>query len=62
MLKSGLDITAYQLKSIMDSDIIRCVKHGYESLFAVPVKIFMAIISDYNKDRIRVLRSQLTGI
>ena len=61
MLKSGLDITAYQLKSIMDSDIIQCVKHGYESLFVVPVKVFMATISDYNKNRIRVLRTKLRG-
>jgi len=61
MLKSGLDITAYQLKSTMDIDIIQCVKHGYESLFVVPVKIFMTTISDYNKNRIRVLRTQLTG-
>lgn len=61
MLKSGLDITAYQLKSIMDDDIIQCVKHGYESLFVVPVKVFMATISDYNKKRFRVLRTQLTG-
>ena len=62
MLKSGLDITAYQLKSTMDIDIIQYVKHGYESLFVVPVKIFMTTISDYNKNRIRVLRTQLTGI
>ena len=61
MLKSGLDITAYQLKSVMDSDIVQCVKHGYESLFAVPVKVFMMTIKEYNKNRIRVLRTQLKG-
>lgn len=61
MLKSGLDITTYQLKSIMNSDIIQCVKHGYESLFAVPVKVFMVAINDYNKCRIRVLSTQLKG-
>ena len=61
LLKSGLDITAYQLKSVMDSDIVQCVKYGYESLFVVPVKVFMGAISDYNKSRIRVLRTQLKG-
>ena len=61
MLKSGLDITTYQLKSIMNSDIIQCVKHGYESLFAIPVEVFMVAINDYNKCRIRVLRTQLKG-
>ena len=59
LLKSGLDINAYQLKSVIGSDIVQCVKHGYESLFAVPVKVFMMTIRDYNKNRIRVLRTQL---
>ena len=57
---TGLDITAYQRKSIMDSDIVQCIKHGYSSLFVVPVKVFMDAISDYNKNRIRVLCTQLT--
>ena len=61
MLKSELEITAYQLKSVIDSDIVQYVKHGYESLFVVPVKVFMVAISDYNKSRIRVLRTQLKG-
>ena len=58
--RTGLDITTYQRKSIIDSDIVQCIKHGYSSLFVVPVKMFMDTISDYNKYRIRVLCTQLT--
>ena len=58
----GLDIIAYQLKSVMNRDIVQCVKYGYESLFVVLVKVFMGAISDYNKSRIRVLHTQLKGI
>ncbi|MGP8322718.1 MAG: ISH3 family transposase [Methanosarcinaceae archaeon] len=59
MLKSGLDITAYQLKSVMNSDIVKCVKSGYESLFAVPVKTFLMTIKEFNENRIEMLRARL---
>ncbi len=59
MLKSVLDITAYQLKSVMDCDIVKCVKYGYESLFVIPVKTFIMTIKEYNKSRIEALRTRL---
>ena len=60
LLKSGLNITAYELKSATNSDIIQCIKYGYESLQAIPVKIFIKILLKYNKISIEVLRSRLS--
>ena len=62
LLKSGLNITAYELKSATNSDIIQCIKYGYESLQVIPVKIFVKILAKYNKIRIEVLRSRLSKI
>lgn len=62
LLKSGLNITAYELKSATNSDIIQCIKYGYESLQAIPVKIFVKILAKYNKIRIEVLRNRLSKI
>ncbi|MGP8329542.1 MAG: transposase, partial [Methanosarcinaceae archaeon] len=59
MLKSGLDITAYQLKSVMNCDIVKCVKSGYESLFAVPIKTFLMTIKEFNENRIEILSVRL---
>ncbi len=62
LLKSVLNITAYELKSATNSDIIQCIKYGYESLQAIPVKIFIKLLMKYNKFRIDVLRSRLSKI
>ena len=41
MLKSVLDITAYQMKSVINQDITKAVTEGIESLFNIPVKLFL---------------------
>ena len=61
MLKSVLEITAYELKSLINEDIIKVVKYGLKSLYTMPVKLFLNRLKVYNQTRKRDLRSQLTG-
>ena len=61
MLKSVLEITAYELKSLINEDIIKVVKYGLKSLYTMPVKLFLNCLKVYNQTRKRDLRSQLTG-
>jgi len=62
MLKSVLEITAYELKSLINEDIIKVVRYGLKSLCIVPVKIFLNCMEMYNQKRKRDLRNQLTRI
>ena len=62
MLKVGLDITAYQLKSAITSDIFQCIRHGYESLRIIPIGIILDTVGAYNKNRLEMLRTRLKKI
>jgi hypothetical protein len=39
VLKSVLDITAYQMKSVINQDIIKAVMNEIDSLCDIPVKL-----------------------
>jgi len=62
ILKSVLDITAYQMKSVINQDIIKAVKDGINSLCNIPVKSFLDCLTKFNKKRIRALRARLRDI
>lgn len=60
MLKSVLVITAYELKSLINEDIIKVVRYGLKSLYTMPVKLFLNCLEIYNQKRKRDLHNQLT--
>ena len=60
MLKSVLEITAYELKSLINEDIIKVVRYGVKSLYTMPVKLFLNCLEIYNQTRKRDLHNQLT--
>ena len=62
MLKTGLDITAYQLKSAICDNISQCIKHSYESLCIITIRIMLDIVDTYNKNRLDLLRTRLKKI
>ncbi|MDD3874067.1 MAG: ISH3 family transposase, partial [Methanosarcina sp.] len=62
MLKSVLDITAYQMKSVINLDITKAVTDGIESLCNVPVKLFLDCLRKFNRERGRALRARLKEI
>jgi hypothetical protein len=62
VLKSVLDITAYQMKSVINQEIIKAVTEGIKSLCSVPVKSFFDCLSKYNKERSRALRARLSDL
>jgi hypothetical protein len=59
VLKSVLDITAYQMKSVINQDIIKAVKEGVNSLANITVKSFLNCLMIFNKERKRALRARL---
>ncbi|AKB75291.1 Mobile element protein [Methanosarcina lacustris Z-7289] len=59
VLKSVLEITAYELKSLINEDIIKVVRYGLKSLYTMPVKLFLNCLEMYNQKRKRDLRNQL---
>ena len=62
MLKSVLEITAYELKSLINKDIIKVVRYGLKSLYIIPLKLFLNYLNTYNKTRKKDLRNQLLRI
>jgi len=62
VLKSALDITAYQMKSVINQDIIKVVTEGINSLCRIPVKSFIDCLTKFNRERNRALRTRLRDI
>jgi uncharacterized protein (DUF1810 family) len=62
MLKSVIEITAYELKSSINEDINKAVRYGLKSLNLIPVKVLLDCLKWYNEERNRVLRTRLTTI
>ncbi|AKB48912.1 Mobile element protein [Methanosarcina sp. Kolksee] len=62
MLKSVLEITAYELKSLIDEDIKKVVRYGLRSLNFIPVSVLLDCLRWVNEERNRVLRTRLTII
>ena len=57
LLKSVLEIDAYQLKSAISTAIITA-----KSLCKISIKMFMKMLQEYNEDRIQTLRCRLREI
>ena len=62
MLKSVLEITAYELKSLINEDIKKVVRYGLRSLNFIPVSVLLDCLRWVNEERNRVLRTRLTII
>src|SRR5574344_96671 len=62
MLKSVLEITAYELKSLINEDINKAVRYGLKSLNFIPVSVLLDCLRWFNEERNRVLRTRLTVI
>jgi len=62
MLKSVIEITAYELKSLINEDINKAVRYRLKSLNLIPVKVLMECLRWFNEERNRVLRTRLTII
>jgi len=62
MLKSVIEITAYELKSLINEDINKAVRYGLKSLNFIPVKVLLECLRWFNEERNRVLRTRLTTI
>ena len=62
MLKSVLEITASEMKSIIDEDIAKSVKWGIKSLGGMPIRLLLRTLKEYVRERDRILRIQLTEI
>ena len=62
MLKSVLQITAHEMKSIINEDIGISVKWGIKSLVGMPVRLFLRQLKKYIRERDRILRIQLTEV
>jgi len=62
MLKSVLEITAYELKSLINEDINKVVRYGLKSLNIIPIYVLLDCLRWFNEERNRVLRTRLTII
>ncbi len=62
MLKSVIEITAYELKSLINEDINKAFRYGLKSLNFIPVKVLLECLRWFNEERNRVLRTRLTTI
>jgi hypothetical protein len=62
MLKSVLEITASEMKSIINEDIGKSIKWGIKSLGGKPVRLLLRQIRKYIQVRDRLLRIQLTKV
>lgn len=60
MLKSVLQITAHEMKSVISEDIGKSVKWEIKSLGGMPVRLLLHQIRKYNQVRDRLLRIKLT--
>jgi len=59
MLKSVLEITANEMKSIITEDIGKSVKWGIKSLGGMPIRLLLHRLKKYIRERDRQLRRQL---
>ena len=59
MLKSVLEITANEMKSIISEDIGKSVKWGIKSLGGMPIRLLLCQLKKYIRERDRILRIQL---
>jgi len=59
MLKSVLEITANEMKSIITEDIGKSVKWGIKSLSGMPIRLLLCQLKKYIRERDRILRIQL---
>jgi hypothetical protein len=62
VLKSILDITAYQMKSVINQDIIKAVTEGIESLCNISINLFLDCLMKFNRERNRALRARLRDL
>ena len=62
MLKSVVEITSHELKSLINEDIKKAVRYGLKSLNLIPVKVLLDCLRWFNEERDRVLRTRLTTI
>ena len=62
VLKSILDITAYQMKSVINQDIIKAVTEGIESLCNISINLFLDCLKKFNRERNRALRARLRDL
>ncbi|KKG79037.1 transposase [Methanosarcina mazei] len=62
MLKSAIEITAYEIKSLINEDINKAVRYGLKSLNFIPVKVLLKYLRWFNEERNRVLHTRLTTI
>ena len=62
MLKSVVEITSHELKSLINEDIKKAVRYGLKSLNLIPVKVLLDCMRWFNEERDRVLRTRLTTI
>ena len=62
MLKSILQITAHEMKSIINEDIGISVKWGIKSLGGMPVRLLLRQLKKYIRERDRILHIQLTEV
>jgi hypothetical protein len=62
ILKSVLEITAHEMKSIINEDIGKSVKWGIKSLGGMPVRQLLRQLKKYIRERDRILRVQLTEV
>lgn len=60
MLKSGLEITASEMKSIIDEDIGISVKRGIKSVNGMPIRQLLWHMKKYSRERDRELYIHLT--
>jgi hypothetical protein len=59
MLKSVLQITAHEMKSIINEDIGKSLKWGIKSLGGIPVRLLLSQLKKYIRERDRILRIKL---
>ena len=62
MFKSVLEITAYEMKSIINEDIGKSVKHGIKSLGGTPIRSLLRQLKKYIIERDKLLCTRLTEI
>jgi hypothetical protein len=62
MLKSVLQITAQEMKSIINEDIGKSVKWGIKSIGGTPIKQLLRKLKEYIRERDRILRIKLTEV
>jgi hypothetical protein len=62
MLKSVLEITANEMKSIINEDIGKSVKWGIKSLGGMQIRLLLSQLKKYIRERDRQLYSQLSEV